>query len=131
MTVLEQLELARAAKARQVRETDRWLCERSLCEFIKHAWHVLKPMEPYRHNWHHDAVCERLMAVSAGEIKRAGIWVPPGTSKTMYVSVFWPAWEWTTRPWLRYWTASYEVRLAGRMAAMSRDLMLSTWFQSL
>jgi predicted phage terminase large subunit-like protein len=105
-------------------------CEQSLAYFIKDAWPVLKPMEVYRHSWHIDAICEKLEAVSAGEIKRLQIWVPPGTMKTMIVSVFWPAWEWIKNPWLRYWGASYEVRLAGRMAAMSRDLMLSSWWTS-
>lgn len=104
-------------------------CQKSLATFIQKAWHVLKPMEEYRHNWHIDAACEKLEAVSAGEIKRLQIWVPPGTMKTMTVSVFWPAWEWIENPWLRYWGASYEVRLAGRVAAMSRDLMMSTWWE--
>lgn len=49
---------------------------------------------------------------------------------TATVSVFWPAWEWTTRPWLRYWGASYETRFAGRIAALSRDLMRSEWYQA-
>ncbi len=33
------------------------------------------------------------------------------------------------KPWLRYWGASYETRLAGRLAAMSRDLMMGQWYQ--
>lgn len=104
-------------------------CEASLAFFISKAWPSLKPMETYVHNWHIDAACEKLEAVSAGEIDRLQIWVPPGTMKTMIVSVFWPAWEWIKNPWLRYWGASYEVRLAGRMAAMSRDLMMGSWYQ--
>jgi predicted phage terminase large subunit-like protein len=103
-------------------------CKR-LSTFIKRAWHVLKPAEEYHHNWHIDVICEKLEAVSAGEIERLQVWVPPGTMKTMIVSVFWPAWEWRENPWLRYWGASYEVRLAGRMAAMSRDLMMSPWYE--
>jgi predicted phage terminase large subunit-like protein len=104
-------------------------CEQSLSYFISRAWPVLKPMEPYVHNWHIDTVCEQLERVSADEVKRLQIWVPPGTMKTLIVSVFWPAWEWIKNPWLRYWGASYEVRLSGRMAAMSRDLMMSHWWR--
>jgi hypothetical protein len=104
-------------------------CEKSLSFFIQKAWPELKPMEEYIHNWHIDAVSEKLEEVSRGEITRLQIWVPPGTMKTLVVSVFWPAWEWINNPWLRYWGASYEVRLAGRMAAMSRDLMMGDWFQ--
>lgn len=115
---------------KQKRMEEAELCEQSLSYFISKAWHVLKPMEEYKHNWHIDAMSEHLEAVSSGQIKRLQIWVPPGTMKTMEVSVFWPAWEWTTNPWLRYWGSSYEVRLAGRMAAMSRDLMMSSWYQA-
>lgn len=102
---------------------------KSLSKFIAAGWHVIKPEEAYLHNWHIDAICEHLEAVSAGEITRLQVWIPPGTMKTGTVSVFWPAWEWTTRPWLRYWTASYETRLAGRMSTMARDLMQSEWYQ--
>lgn len=47
----------------------------------------------------------------------------------MTVSVFWHPWEWTRNPWIRYWSASYETRLAARLSAMSRDLILSHWYR--
>ena len=123
------LQLMREARVKQRLNEDTEKCEKSLAYFIKQAWSTLKPVDPYVHNWHIDAVCEKLEAVTAGDIHRLQIWIPPGTSKTLMVSVFWPAWEWTQNPWLRYWSASYEVRLAGRMAAMSRDLMMRPWYQ--
>lgn len=101
----------------------------SLKDFVQEAWPHVKKHEQYRHNWHLDAISEHLEAVSAGEIHRLQIWVPPGSMKSLSVSVFWHAWEWTTRPWLRYWSASYETRLAGRLSAMSRDLMMEPWYQ--
>lgn len=101
---------------------------KSLAKFIAAGWHVTKPEEEYVHNWHIDAICEHLEAVTRGEIKRLQVWIPPGTMKTGTVSIFWPAWEWTFRPWTRYWTASYETRLAMRMSAMARDLMMSSWY---
>lgn len=103
--------------------------EVSLGEFVKAAWPQIKKHERYRHNWHLDAINIHLEAVSAGDIHRLQIWVPPGTMKSLSVSVFWHAWEWTTRPWIRYWSASYETRLAGRLSAMSRDLMMTKWFR--
>lgn len=117
-------------KARRDVARDQEELPKSLAKFIGRGWGVLKPEEEYHHNWHIDAICEKLMAVSAGEIKRLQVWIPPGTMKTGTVSVFWPAWEWTQRPWLRYWTASYEVNLAMRISTMARDLMLSQWFQA-
>ena len=101
----------------------------SFARFIRAAWPQIKKEEPYQHNWHIDAFAEHLEAVSSGEIKRLQVWVPPQSMKSMTVSVLWPAWEWTSRAWLRYWGASYETRLAGRLAAMSRDLMMGDWFQ--
>lgn len=117
------------ARAEQQKRDDARRCEESLAYFIKQAWPVLKPMEVYKHNWHIDAVCSKLEDVTAGKIKRLQVWVPPGTMKTLTVSVFWPAWEWIHNPSMRYWGASYEVRMAGRIAAMSRNLMMSDWYQ--
>lgn len=101
----------------------------SLSKFVKAAWPHVKKHEQYRHNWHLDAINLHLEAVSAGEIHRLQIWVPPGSMKSLSVSVFWHAWEWTSRPWLRYWSASYETRLAGRLSALSRDLMMEPWYK--
>jgi predicted phage terminase large subunit-like protein len=123
------LRAAYDAREEQRMREERERCETSLSFFIKTAWPTIKPMEEYKHNWHIDAVCERLEAVSSKEVKRLQVWVPPGTMKTMIVSIFWPAWEWINNPWIRYWGASYEVRMAGRIAALSRDVMMSDWYQ--
>jgi len=90
----------------------------------------LKPDERFMHNWHLDAICAHLEAVSHGEITRLQIWIPPGTMKTGLVTVFLHCWEWTRRPGLRYWTASYETRLIGRFSAMARTVMMSGWYQA-
>lgn len=106
------------------------LCEH-FTSFVKPAWSVLKPAEPYHHNWHIDAIGEHLEAVSRGEIKRLQIWVPRATMKSLNVSVFWPAWEWAcVGSWIRYWTASYELGLAGRLAGLTRNLMASEWYRA-
>lgn len=99
-------------------------------DFMRAAWSQIKKEERYRHNWHIEAYAYHLEAVTAGEITRQQVWVPPQSMKSMSVSVLWPAWEWTFKPWLRYWGASYETRLAGRLAAMSRDLMMGEWYQA-
>lgn len=116
-------------RARRHADQEREELPKDLSKFIAAAWHVIKPEEPYLHNWHIEAICAHLEAVSAGEIKRLQVWIPPGTMKTSTVSVFWPAWEWTLRPWLRYWTASYETRLAGRISTLARDVMMSLWYE--
>jgi predicted phage terminase large subunit-like protein len=122
------LEALLAEKEKRDLERDREELPKSLSHFIAAAWHVLNPETDYHHNWHIDAICAHLEAVSRGDILRLQIWVPPGSMKTSTVSVFWHPWEWTLRPWLRYWSASYETRLAGRMSAQSRRLMMDPWY---
>lgn len=120
--------LRRELEEREVAERSEYLSG-SLAEFVKAAWPILKPQEDYQHNWHIEAICQHLEAVSRGEINRLQVWIPPGMMKSMTVSVFWHPWEWTRNPWIRYWGASYETRLASRLSAMSRDLILSDWYQ--
>ena len=102
----------------------------SLFDFTREAWPILKPEEPFVSNWHQQAVCAYLEAVSGGDILRLAITVPPGTMKSGLVSIFFHPWEWTKRPWLRYWGASYETRLAGRFSANSRTVTMSEWYQA-
>lgn len=69
----------------------------SLAGFIREAWHILEPDQPLVWNWHLDAICQHLEAVTDGKITRLLINIPPGTSKSLIVSVLWPAWEWGPR----------------------------------
>lgn len=125
----EMLEAAKGELQRREIEESAEFLSGSLVDFIREAWHTIKPDEPYQHNWHIEVICDKLSAVSAGEITRLQIWIPPGMMKSGCVSVFWHPWEWTTRPSLRYWGASYETRLAGRLSAMSRTVIESDWYQ--
>lgn len=118
----------RELERRRARE-DAEMLSQDLRAFGRAAWKVIKPIELYKSNWHIDAICEHLSAVSNGELTRLQIWVPRATMKSLNVSVFWPAWEWTTQPWLRYWTAVYELGLSGRIAGMSRNIITSEWYQ--
>lgn len=101
----------------------------SLIDFIRASWEHLEPETEYIHNWHVDAICEHLEAVSRGEIKRLQIWVPPQSMKSRLVSILWPAWEWTFAPGTKYWTASYDNHLAGHLASISYLLMRTDWYQ--
>lgn len=113
------------AKAAEERESLTF----SYLEFVKEAWHTVKPHEPFITNWHLEAIAFHLEAVSRGEIHRLQIWVPPGTMKSGMVNIFWHPWEWTTRPWMRYFTASYEQKLAGRFSLQSQQIVMHDWYQ--
>src|SRR5688572_1315331 len=102
---------------------------RRLRVFVEQAWSVIESV-PFVANWHLDVLCAQLERVTAGEIDRLLINVPPGTSKSLIVSVFWPVWEWATDPSKRYLTASYGQDLATRDAVKMRVLVESPWFRA-
>ena len=104
------------------------LCRRSLAEFVRQAWPVIDPGMPLKWGWHMDAICEHLEAVTNGELTRLLINVPPGTSKSSLVNVYWPAWEWITKPSTRIISASHEQELAIRDTTKMRRLITSEWF---
>ncbi len=108
-------------------------CRRSLATFVRRAWHVLEPGQPYVHGWHIDAMAEHLEAVTAGQILRLLINIPPGTMKSLMTGVLWPAWEWGPcgKPSMRFIGASHEATLATRDNLRMRRLIQSEWFQRL
>jgi len=92
------------------------------------AWHLVEPVD-FVDNWHIPVMCERLQAVSAGEIKRLVINVPPGTMKSLTVSVFWPLWEWIERPETKWMFASYDASLSRRDALRMLKIIQSEWYE--
>ncbi|NBV87792.1 MAG: hypothetical protein EBS01_16325, partial [Verrucomicrobia bacterium] len=58
----------------------------SLYEFVKQSWHVVEPGVPFVPSWHIESICEHLEAVSAGDIRRLLINIPPRHSKSTIVS---------------------------------------------
>ena len=107
-------------------------CKRSLSYFIKQAWHIIEPRQEYVPNWHIDAVCEHLEAITLGQIKRLLVNIPPGTMKTLMTSVFFPAWEWGPRglAHMRYISASHNQTLALSNNVKTRRLISSEWYQN-
>ncbi len=135
MRLIRQERARRAAEAERERvihdaERIRARCQ-TLAGFVREAWPVLHPGTPYVHGWHIDAICEHLEAITDGRITRLLINVPPGTMKSLLVSVFWPAWEWTFRPELQYLTTSYSEGYVKRDSRRMRDLVTSDWYQAL
>ncbi len=113
-------------------------CELSLAEFVKHAWRVIEPGQPYVHGWHIDFICAHLEAITdgveldSGELyNRLLVNVPPGTMKSLLIGVFWPAWEWGPRnmPHMRYVCAAHSQDLAIRDGLRMRRLVVSEWYQ--
>ena len=66
-------------------------CQSSLRAFIEDMWPVVEPQTPFVGNWHIDAICAHLEAVTRGELRNLLINIPPGCMKSYIVSVMWPA----------------------------------------
>lgn len=97
----------------------------SLRFFVEWAWPLLHPDTVFLPNWHIDLICEYLEAVTAGQILRLVINIPPRYMKSLLVSVFWPCWEWTQRPSARWLFTSYAETLASRHSLDRRRLLRS------
>ncbi len=105
------------------------LLEGSLPEFVRAAWPVLEPVTPYLSNWHIDAVSEYLEAVTAGQVTRLLVNMPPRYGKSNLISILWPAWEWIRRPETRWLFASYSGSLSVKHSVDRRAVILSDWYQ--
>ena len=100
-----------------------------LAEFVKGAWCVLEPGRELVWNWHLDALCAYLEAVHQRIIRRLIVNIPPGTMKSLIVSVFYPPWVWLSEPEHKFLCGSNEGTLATRDSLKMRTLVESSWYQ--
>lgn len=126
---------AEAARIRVERDAEaiRDRCGR-LNGFVREAWKILEPTAAYQHNWHIDAICEHLEAITWGRMNpRLLVNVPPGSSKSLLVSVLWQAWEWGPCGLRsnRFLTTAFSEGPVKRDTRKTRDLIQSEWFQAL
>lgn len=103
--------------------------EADLSHFFLCAWDVLEPQAKLYWNWHHDLVCEYLMACYTGQIRRLIINIPPRTTKSLLCTVTFPVWVWLQDPRKRFLFGSYADSLARKHSLLRRNLIQSPWFQ--
>lgn len=113
---------------RSLDELDAAEAYKNLAAFTKRAWSEIDP-EPLVWNWHMDAVCDHLEAVTRGDIQQLIINIPPGHSKSMLTSVMWPAWVWARKPEWKALFSSNEMGLVSRDMTKRRLLMESDWYR--
>lgn len=107
--------------------TERELGKRSLYRFVKMAWSVVNT-KPFVDNWHLVLVCAHLEALYRGETRRLIINIPPGGTKSMLASVFFPAWCWIQNPGFSSLVASFDLGLTLRDADHMLKIVKSQWF---
>jgi predicted phage terminase large subunit-like protein len=123
--------LAHLASAIPQALVDRALVDRapeSLHAFVRLAFRHVEPRTEFVDGRLVHVLCEYLEAVTAGEIKRLVVNVPPGFMKSLLVGVFWPAWEWISKPDMRTLYASYDPSLTLRDAKRTLELVSSQWY---
>lgn len=114
-------------------DAQRELCKRSLAAFARRAWPILEPSTDLKWGWALDAICQHLEAVTAGDITRLLMNVPPGSMKSLLTGVIWPAWEWGPKGMThhRFLATAHKQDLAVRDNLKCRRLIRSPWFQRL
>jgi predicted phage terminase large subunit-like protein len=126
---MAELELRRRAKRKN---PEIILAEQSYYEFIKQAWPYVDPA-PYGDNWHIKFLADHLQAFFCSNkldmYDYLVINIPPNFGKSLYSSVFLPAWDWIANPNERWLTGSKTEELAIRDSRRARDLLTSDWFQ--
>jgi hypothetical protein len=104
------------------------LCRRKFYYFIQEFWTEADTSTPIW-NWHIEYLANELQKdverVLRGEEKLQDIIVncPPGTSKSMIISVLLPAWVFAVKPSTRIITASYSNTIALELSQKSRNLI--------
>ena len=67
------------------------LLRENLSPFTQKVFHTVDPGTQYLHNWHVDLIAEHLQACYSGDITRLIINIPTRYSKSITVSVAFPA----------------------------------------
>lgn len=109
------------------------VCREKFSNFVRHFWHLVPGSGGHRlrWNWHMDLLCEELQLAA----ERVQAWLPapfdvvvnqpPGTSKSLIVSVLFQPWVWTRMPEARFITATHTQNLVLGLADKSLQVMKS------
>lgn len=105
--------------------------------YLKEAWALLEPDTPFADNWHLEFLCRHLEAITRGEFLAKGLMnrllanVPPGTMKSLLITVVWPSWEWgpCDMPWMQITATSFKEQNCVRDQNRFRNLIKSEWYQ--
>jgi len=111
-------------------------CKRRFFNFVVEFWDEIVN-DPPIFNWHIPYICAEMtkLVVRVHERKPRKhdliINIPPGSTKSLLTTVFFPAWCWTNWPYLRFIKTSYSSTLSMEHAEMCRDLIRSEKYQTL
>ncbi len=99
-----------------------------LRDYVQAAWPIIEPSRPLIMTWAAECILEHLEAVDSGQITRLLINIEPRSLKSILVSIMWPTWSWTDKPWLRWIFASYSGALSTKHSLDRRRILESPWY---
>lgn len=144
---------SKAAQQQRASGATQTLAPLRLRQFVRDFWPVLEPGTPISWNWHMDHICDHLEAITYGVLGRFAdfphdadkpaltpatyaairdlvINVPPRSTKSIIISVMWPAWAWAeVDPVLRWLFSSYSLDLSLDHSRLCRDVIKSEPYQ--
>lgn len=107
-----------------------------LFKFIRYFWDTYS-QDQFITNWHIEKICKELEEIAKRVARKEKneedliINIPPGTTKTAMVSIFFPIWCWVNWYWMRFITSSHSSSLSLESAEYSRDIVRSDKFRQL
>ena len=76
-------------------------------------------------------LCEYLALVKQRKVLRLIVNVPPRTAKSTIATICFPCWTWTSEPGHGFLCSSYSRELSTEHSVARRNLITSSWYQSL
>ena len=128
-------------KSEQINQIIKEYCTRSLHGFVKTMWSQIETVE-FADNWHIEKVCDALQKrynIYAGDhINRDTtnrydqlFNLPPGSSKTLIINVFFPAWVWLKSPAVKIIASGYSYKIAEEASSKFLKLITSDLYVKL
>lgn len=102
----------------------RRIAKKSLTSFIDYIDYGVVPAK------HHQLIIDKLEAVERGEIKRLMLFLPPGSAKSTYASILFPAWYMGKNAAKSLIGASHSGELAERFGRRVRNIVTQQEFSN-
>lgn len=98
--------------------------------FFERTFLTVCPGDPFKPNWHIEAIAYQLEQCRLGRLRRLIVSVPPRSGKSVLVSVALTAWWLGHDPTVEIMHASYGRELSAKFHRDTRAVMASAWYRA-
>ena len=106
------------------------LCKESFHTFVQTFWEAADGTT-FIDNWHIEYLCTTLEAIYKNTIQHCYIAVPPGSGKSMIVSVLFPVWVWINDPSQSFISTGHTMSLNTSFCEKSLRLLFNEDFMKI